>query len=96
MPKDVKDQKPTLLERAAAIMDLPADTVAGLPRVEIIGLRQCYVSQHKGLLVYEDDLISVNGGRAAIKLHGSGLVIRAMDAGSLLVEGQLQSVEFVY
>ena len=92
MPK--QDKKKSLLERAADMMDLPADTIAGVPRMEIIGNREFYLSNHKGLLAYEDDLIAINGGKVIVRVRGQGLNIKAMNVGDLMVDGTITSIEF--
>ena len=92
MPK--QPQKRTLLERAADMMDLPADTVAGVPRMEILGNKQFYLSNHKGLLTYDDDLIAINCGKVIVRVRGQNLGIKAMNVEDIMVEGVILSVEF--
>ena len=93
MPKDTRK---TLMERAADFMDLPADTVAGLPRIEIIACKQFYLSNHKGLLHYDDNEIAINGGKVVVRIKGNNLVIKAMDIGDLMLEGVIFGIEFEY
>ena len=95
MPKPKKAEKPTLMERAAAAMNLPGDIAAGLPRIEIIGNRQFILSNHKGLLEYGDARVDINGGRVVVRVVGQDLVIKMMSAGELMIEGQLLGVEFL-
>jgi sporulation protein YqfC len=96
MPKHDKTKKPTLLERAADLMDLPADTVAGMPRIEIIGCRQFFLSNHKGVMEYEADCIAINGGRVIVRVRGEGMEIKSMSAGDMLIEGTIFGIEFAY
>ena len=85
-----------LLEKAADLFDMPSDIVAGLPRVEITGGRQLYVENHQGLLGYEQDEVSVNGGDVVLRIRGKGLCVSAMRLGQLRLEGTIFSVEFIY
>jgi len=89
-------QKPSFLERLATRLDLPGDIMAGLPRIEIVGCRQLYLSNHKGLLAYENDFIAVNGGKVVVKIRGDGLIIRAMQVDDLMLEGTIFGIEFEY
>ena len=41
-----------LLERVAGALDLPADMMAGLPRVELIGDQELRMENHRGILAY--------------------------------------------
>ena len=36
-----------LLERTAELLDLPADAVAGVPRLELVGTRELRMENHK-------------------------------------------------
>ncbi|GHV33300.1 sporulation protein YqfC [Clostridia bacterium] len=87
--------KTSAREHAARLLSLPADIVAGLPRVQIVGCREILVENHKGVLLCEPNAIDI-GGDVIIKLRGEGLVIAAMNAADLLVRGQIFSVEFEY
>ena len=83
-----------LLVWAAELLDLPADVVAGLPRITLTGSRALLVENHRGILSYSDREIEVNGGAVAIRLEGDGLVLRAMNAGELLITGEIFKLEF--
>ena len=41
-----------MLGSVAELFDLPADIIAGLPRLEMVGGRQLYLERHTGLLSY--------------------------------------------
>jgi sporulation protein YqfC len=84
------------LEQAANLFDLPPDIVAGLPRVEITGCSQVYIENHQGLLGYEPNEITVNGGDVVLRIRGEDLRVRAMRLGQLRLEGTLSSIEMVY
>ena len=84
------------LERFSRALDLPADIVAGLPRIQIVGNNEVIIENHKGVLLYNDTDIHINGGGVIIKLHGDGLSITAMNATELAVRGKLLGVDFVY
>ena len=38
----------------AELFDLPADLVAGLPHLEMVGSRQLYLEHHTGILSYSE------------------------------------------
>ena len=39
-----------VLSTVAELFDLPAEVVAGLPRLEMVGSRQLYLEHHAGIL----------------------------------------------
>ena len=86
-------KRESLLEKTAEIFDLPGDLVAGLPRVELTGSRELRMENHKGILAYGTDEIHVSGGKLIIKIRGSNLELRAMNASELLITGQIAGID---
>lgn len=82
-----------LLEKTAQALDLPADVLAGLPRVELIGDREVRMENHRGILSYGDEEIHVSAGGFVIKIVGEELKLRAMTGLELLVTGRIRGVE---
>ena len=67
--------------------------MAGLPRVEITGSRELRMENHKGILAYGPEEIHVSGGKLIIKIRGSNLELRAMNAGELLITGEIAGLD---
>ena len=80
-------------EKMAQIFDLPADAVAGLPLIELIGDKQLRVENHRGILAYDPREIHIGGGKVAIRVKGLELELKVMNAGELLITGQIFGVE---
>ena len=57
MERNRRDREGGVLAAAAELFDLPADIVAGLPRLEMVGSRQLYLEHHTGLLAYTEEQI---------------------------------------
>ena len=83
-----------LPEETAERFDLPADAVAGVPKITITGKMRVLVENHKGLLSYAEDCVEILGGRTRVCIRGNGLELRAMDRNDLIITGQVLSVEF--
>lgn len=81
------------LERTAEVFDLPGDVVAGLPRVELTGSRELRMENHKGILAYGTEEIHISGGKLIVKVRGTGLELKAMNASQLLITGAISGVE---
>ena len=84
---------PGLLEKTAEVFDLPGDVVAGLPRIELTGSRELRMENHKGILSYGGEEIHISGGKLVVKVRGSGLELRSMNASQLLITGVITAVE---
>ena len=88
-------QKEGLLLRASRLIDLPADALAGVDRVEIIGDGELRMGPHRGILAYGPEEIHISGGSIVVLVRGSGLELRAMTPEELLVTGTITAVEFM-
>ena len=88
-----KRKREGILEKTAEVFDLPGDLVAGLPRVELTGSRELRMENHKGILAYGTDEIHVSGGKLIIKIRGSNLELRAMNASELLITGEIAGID---
>lgn len=85
----------TVLSEAAEIFDLPADAVAGLPHVEVVGNRHFYMAHHKGIISYSGEEIAINGDRLLVRVRGTGLELQSMSGEALRIRGEIASVEWV-
>lgn len=90
-----RQRKQTLMEKTAQALDLPADAVAGLPRLSLVGDRELLVENHRGILAYGTEEIHIGGGRLVIRVKGNGLQLRAMNEAELLITGQIFGVELM-
>ena len=88
-----KGRRPVLREKTAQLFDLPADVIAGVPRMELVGDSEFRMENHKGILSCGDEEIHVSGGIYLVKLSGKELEVRAMTGVELLVTGKIQSIE---
>ena len=83
-----------VLTRAAELFDLPADLVAGLPHVEVVGSGHFYLENHRGILSYSGEEIDINGEGVVIRVFGSGLELVSMTGDALRIRGAIQRVEW--
>ena len=90
MERKQKKREPRVLDTVAELFDLPADVVAGLPRLEMVGSRQLYLEHHMGLLAYTEEQIDAN-----TSIRGEHLSLVAMTAGELRIGGRIGSLEWV-
>ena len=84
-----------MLSTVAELFDLPADVVAGLPHLEMVGDRQLFIEHHAGILSYSDTCVDVNTERGVLRVRGTGLNLLAMTAEELRIGGRIEGVEWV-
>ncbi len=80
------------MERTAEVLDLPADALAGLPKLELVGDCELRVENHKGILAYGREEIHISGGIYLIKIAGRELELRAMTGVELLITGTITQI----
>lgn len=83
------------LSEAAAYLELPADVMAGVPRVEVTGFREFSIEPHKGLMEYEKERIIVESSLGRVCLSGKDLTIRLMNSQRITVSGAIYAVELL-
>ena len=88
------EKKKVFLE-AAELFDLPADLVAGLPHVEVLGRGYFYMEHHRGILSYSGEEIDVNGEAMIVRVYGQGLELTSMTGDALRIRGNISRVEWV-
>ena len=94
MERNKKD-KVGVLDTVAELFDLPADVVAGLPHLELVGSRQLYLEHHAGILSYGEEQIDVNTHGGVLRVRGERLSLMAMTAEELRIGGHITAVEWV-
>ena len=95
MDRNRKGRDGGVLDAVAELFDLPADVVAGLPRLELIGSRQLYLEHHTGILAYSQDQVDANTSAGVLRIRGSDLTLLAMTAGELRIGGHITAVEWL-
>ena len=88
-----KGRRERFLERTAQVFDLPADVVAGVPRLELVGTGELRMERHKGILAYGDREIHISGGTYVVKVTGEELELRAMTGLELLITGRITGIQ---
>ena len=95
MERTRKDRRSEVLSTVAELFDLPADVVAGLPRMELVGNRQLYLEHHTGLLAYSGERIDANTAMGVLRVRGEGMTLLAMTAEELRIGGRIDALEWV-
>jgi len=84
-----------VLEKAAEVFDLPGEALGGVPRVTVTGMSRVHIENHRGLIGYGTEEISVSGGRMIVRVRGRNLELVAMSDMELVASGTVTGVEFL-
>ncbi|AZN40474.1 sporulation protein YqfC [Paenibacillus albus] len=82
-----------LRKMAADLLDLPQDVVMDLPRLTMIGDRQLYIENHRGVLHFSSDKLRLALSKGEIEVTGSDLVIRTIWTEEVVIEGFIKNIE---
>ena len=88
-----RGRRPVLREKAALMFDLPADVIAGVPKLEVVGDREFRMENHRGILSCSGEEIHISGGIYLVKISGHNLEVRAMTGLEVLITGKIDAVE---
>jgi sporulation protein YqfC len=83
----------TVREGGFCLLDLPQDVVFDLPRLTMIGDRQLYIENHRGVLHFSSDRLRLALSKGELEVTGDGLVIRTIWTEEVFVEGQIKNIE---
>lgn len=68
----------------------------GMPsHMEINGNREVTLEGCRGVMEYDSDVVRVRTAKGNVRFTGRGLVIKCLDADSLVVEGFITGIEFL-
>lgn len=83
-----------LREYIADTLRMPKDVVMDLPKVSVCGDKEVYIENHKGLLSYTDNEISVRMNDGIMYVMGVKLRIIAADAARMVINGDFTGVKY--
>lgn len=82
------------LEALSDSLELPGDVINGDVKLSLVAGKQALVENHRGLLSFDSDQITLALKKGRLVLRGDGLYLSAMSAGRLLIRGRIRTVEW--
>ena len=76
-------------------LDLPQDLFLGLPNISLIGNTEVYISNHRGILSYDEEITNILVKDYQIQIKGRGLSIFSYTKDDLTIRGYIRSLEFL-
>jgi sporulation protein YqfC len=93
--KKKEEPKISLKEKITEILELPKEIVLNMPKMTLLGSRNLIIENYKGIIEYEDDKIRINTGIGIIKINGTGLSIKEITSEDIMVDGNIEIMEFL-
>lgn len=83
-----------LWQRLADSVDLPGESLPGIPVVEIAGRGRVLIENHLGVCEYGDCQICVKVKNGQICIQGCRLKLSQMSSAQIVISGRVDSVNF--
>lgn len=87
--------KKGIMERIAEMTEIPKDFVMNMPRTTLIGNKEVYIDNYRGLIEYNDKIIRLSAKKGMITVSGDDLIITRITDRSIFVGGNILSVELM-
>lgn len=78
--------------RLDSFLEMPREIVTNQPKITIIGFEELLIENYKGILEYEEYCIKLSTYIGMIRVNGFHLQLNQMKDESILVTGQIDSV----
>ena len=76
-------------------LDFPQDLFLGLPNISLCGNAEIYISNHRGILSYDEESTNILVKNNQIQIKGKGLSILSYTQDELTIRGYIRSLEFI-
>ena len=86
------------LEKAREIftekLDLPKDVMLNLPKITIVGNTEITIENHKGIILFERNIIKINTKVKVINIEGESFEILYIGDSTITISGKFKSVGY--
>lgn len=79
----------------AGLLDMPHDVVYDLPRLTMIGDRQLYIENHRGVVHFSSESLRLALSKGQLEVTGLDLVIRTIWTEEVFIEGQIMNIQLL-
>lgn len=77
------------------VLDLPQDLLQDMPRITLIGNKELYIENHRGVLHFSSERLKLALAKGAIEITGQELVIRNILGPELAIEGNIGEIRYI-
>ena len=89
------EDKVSPLQKISDMLELPADTITKLFRMESIGGRELTLENVGGILEYSQECVRLSVKTGVVSVRGSMLEIKAMSGDGIYICGKIRVIEFL-
>ncbi|MBB6624300.1 sporulation protein YqfC [Clostridium gasigenes] len=74
--------------------DLPKDVILDVPKIIVIGDREITIENHKGIIVFERNIIKINSRFGPITINGENFEILYIGSSTTTISGKFKSIAY--
>ena len=94
--KNVKrESKMKIKEKFTELLELPKEIVLDMPKLTMLGNGDLIIENYKGIAEYVEDVLRVNTTSGIIKVKGNNVYIKEITSESIMIYGNILSLEFI-
>ena len=86
--------KNAIITTAAAGLELPPDLINGGVRLTLLGQEWLEIINHRGIIIYQSETITISLKHGRLILSGSNLSLAQLNEEQITIEGHIDSLSF--
>jgi len=90
----MKQRTIEIMEGLSETIKLPSDILAGAPLLSMVGQRQLFIENYKGIIEYTQDSIRVQTKIGRILVEGKRLNIEYYTVDDMKITGYITTIQF--
>ena len=75
-------------------LELPKDVILNLPKITIIGDEEITIENHKGIILFERNIIKINTKVKVIDIEGENFEILYIGDSTITISGKFISISY--
>jgi sporulation protein YqfC len=84
-----------IVHKLAHFLDIPLDTIIDWPHMTLSGNKNLTISNHRGVIEYDQTLVRVNTRFGELRISGSGLTLVSALKDEVIIEGKINQLEMI-
>jgi sporulation protein YqfC len=89
------ESKMKIKEKFTELLELPKEIVLDMPKLTMLGNGDLIIENYKGIAEYFEDVLRVNTTSGTIKVKGTNVYIKEITSESIMIYGNILSLEFL-
>ncbi|OPJ63854.1 sporulation protein YqfC [Clostridium oryzae] len=81
-------------EVLAGQLDLPEDIVLNIPKISIVGNNEITIENHKGIVVFDENIVKINSSVGLIEISGKKFEILFLSGNTITLSGEFKAISY--